>query len=462
MCGLTGYCGPNVDLLKFDMIAIANESRGEDSSGICVAEDFIFKDTERYSTLRSSINFEKKFFEYDSYNIMAHCRKRSTGSLSKKAAHPYIVKDKDDRQLVLMHNGTISNRHALAKHYKQQMIDFETDSELLTRLIADKTDVLKYYEGGAALIWKYVDEPDTFYVFKGASETLKKGQAVMEDERTLFYAYLDGGMYISSMEEPLIIIGAKKTYSFPQNTIVKVVNGKIKSKKRINRETLPIITPELPKDLTPSRSLTKLSNFVSTMKTALTNGAEDEQKLAFLNGMYYLSGKPLQGEFNLNKKGLLDVNGKTYYAYQGYILKTKLDYELLLDSKYNEFQLQNSMFKLFVNMAHPDVLIANSKNYFYKNGNLSNGLKVNTLFIDYDFDINTGVLRSTQKKVKEMLKTAKQYYGDICNLLDKANDKLMNTDDSEFKKRIEFLYNITRSEEFFTTALEYYDESISK
>ena len=95
-------------------------------------------------------------------------------------------------------------------------------------------DVLKEYEGAAAIIIRDDRHPDTLFVFKGASKTYTK----VEEERPLFYYQEDvNSLWISSRSDGLYLIGGDfdTVESFESNMLYIIVRGVISSKTLYDR-----------------------------------------------------------------------------------------------------------------------------------------------------------------------------------------------------------------------------------
>ena len=242
-CGITAYCGSepaNPNIIK--MIMMYNEERGEDSTGWAV-NNVITKDTEKvkkFITQHELVTSD----EDENYTIVAHARKASSGhKYSKELAHPFGVYigevEKEKYDLVLAMNGTLTNANLLSEKWGVEFkVGTNSDTQMLARAMAklgeeDYTEALELYDGTATLAFFSPKYQNTLMIYK-------------DPERTLFYwCASESQMYISSMEEPLVAIGAQKleVKSFEANTLYTIVGGKIKVEKKIVRTPLkPKIT----------------------------------------------------------------------------------------------------------------------------------------------------------------------------------------------------------------------------
>ena len=238
MCGIIGFVGSNPNLEKLKILALYNDERGGDSCGFAINNE-IFK----YANITDD-TFKKAFSKHavlknfvvnnpkKNQTILMHTRKSSIGHSIESNAHPFLV-EYGDRKLIGVHNGTIKNIEDLSHKYltdeEMKHFRFSTDSEVLFYIMVKNNnyDILTEYEGGAALLWYDPDKPDVIYGFKGASpSTIYHGFSSMQDfgdveERPLHLTHLEGGVYFSSLMEPLNAIGAElgKVLTLKANTV---------------------------------------------------------------------------------------------------------------------------------------------------------------------------------------------------------------------------------------------------
>lgn len=241
MCGIFGYIGkgqPSIDKIK--ILGILNDDRGGDSCGIFIN-----------GSVSKGIHQQAKFAKFiqemnlkepnpENNTIIGHTRKKSRGAVTLDNAHPFVIKDKKNDVLVGVHNGTISNADDILEEEGIDDTGINVDSEAIFTAIAfgkSTKKVLESYKGKAVLVWTKPSNPDTVYIFKGASKEFSTSTKVTE-ERPLFYWRYDDGMYISSTKESLLAIGAEPAdvKSFNTNRIYVIKNGKITHTKKIDRE----------------------------------------------------------------------------------------------------------------------------------------------------------------------------------------------------------------------------------
>jgi len=212
MCGIVGYSGviaPDQKLLKLLMIYNALE-RGKDSAGIYSPSKGIIKDN------ISMVDFLNKYNVFSEDHVfIGHARAATVGTIIKENAHPFKVND-----TVLVHNGTLRYTYPLMEKVGLKWNQFNVDSELLCHAVNkfDEPDFLEDVNGAIATIWTNVKKPNTLYVYRNY-------------ERPLYYGYLDGNMYISSIKESLEVIDCKKIDQFDTGHLYTITDGKFTKRK---------------------------------------------------------------------------------------------------------------------------------------------------------------------------------------------------------------------------------------
>lgn len=178
MCGIIGAAG-DIDLKAEKAVKtmlIFDTVRGEDSTGLFSAH----KTNEDDYVLAKQVGnpfelFEtrqcKTIFSRMSRVLIGHNRYATQGKVNKANAHPF-----DFDTLCGVHNGTLTNKHALADSYK-----FDVDSENLYHHIEKKgiEDAIKIARGAWALVWW--DKINSELNF------------LRNEERPLFYTVRDDG-----------------------------------------------------------------------------------------------------------------------------------------------------------------------------------------------------------------------------------------------------------------------------
>src|SRR3989338_7354566 len=150
MCGVIGLYFAHPDFKKSIVTSVlsgllANQHRGEESAGFCVANGQKISGPFRKMGLIRNLflayqdldySFKK---EFTGFIAIAHNRYSTTGSSSLKNAAPFIFEDPRLGSLAIVHNGNITNTEILRKKLKDKGIEFTstTDSEVIGALIVD-------------------------------------------------------------------------------------------------------------------------------------------------------------------------------------------------------------------------------------------------------------------------------------------------------------------------------------
>ena len=239
-CGIFGFSGregKKVDSDKLLVLGLYNRTRGIDSFGYYyngnivkgVGKEADFKDfIVKHKFKAGNLPFE---------TVMAHTRQSTFGAHTWENAHPHQVGN-----YVQTHNGTIKNIWTLCGQNGIDDTNIHVDSLGLAHII-QKTgsyDILDQYEGYAALSMVWVDNPESLYLYHGASRE-EKDEAI-EEERPLFTLLTSEGLYYSSMEESLTVINKSKIVKpekLSHNEVFLIQNGTvIKSIHKVNRTVM--------------------------------------------------------------------------------------------------------------------------------------------------------------------------------------------------------------------------------
>ena len=357
MCNISGYNGPKYpDLLKLKLLLSMGSERGEDSIGVSMANK-LHKEvkTTTYNNYYNVVNQAQGIhfiqnFDYPTeeecsgeFNVMQHNRKKSSGIVSKDAAHPYeIVYEKEGNlySFFLMHNGTLTNTDLLAEKYGVKEADYQTDSHLLAYLIFNHgLDVLSFYDGNAALAFYWTENPNQMFLYKGSKQNYKydnqtkKNIVTEEDERPLHYIYLDGGIYFSSLSSQLSAICNSKEekeqslYQVIGKTVMKFDSGKLVEKITIKRTPL-------------QEEKKKTFKLVERVPSSFRHLGTNREHISWHLGEYKIIKKKkakstAHGVYKLSGDGTIltsadkDV-GKVYYFLDGLMIKDLETYNELL------------------------------------------------------------------------------------------------------------------------------------
>lgn len=233
-CGIfawTGDSNKKFNWDKFNMLGILNNERGKDSCGRASGNISQYG-TGKYSNYDNFIK-ETPPFPIKERMIIGHDRKASWGyTVNEGNAQPVILEEGNEVVFILAHNGTIHNIDDLAKKYNI-IKGNNTDSWVLANIIyKNGFNVLKEYEGAASLVMydrrKYLETGNThIHLFKGESKYNSWSQTSSEERPLYLLNKGNNSVYISSLEDPLWIIGGNKDniYDIATNKVFTIVNG---------------------------------------------------------------------------------------------------------------------------------------------------------------------------------------------------------------------------------------------
>lgn len=225
-CGLIGFTGTKkVNTDKLGLLMLHNSlKRGEDNTGLYSIET---------GTVKSALKAEEFLGTYDlpkTKLFIGHVRKASVGSKLEKNAHPVEFDN-----IVLAHNGTLTNHHELCRTNGYSFhTDFDTDTQVLAQLMdncskseSGRFTILSEYTGFAALLFTDKRDKDVLYAYRN-------------DDRPLFNGLTAEGMYFSSMEESLKIIGCKDIKEVSPYYVHAFKHGTPLSSVSYPKKTVPI------------------------------------------------------------------------------------------------------------------------------------------------------------------------------------------------------------------------------
>lgn len=376
-CGLIAFCpndGQKANIAYMQLIATFNATRGTDSCGIYM-NNTIKKGVGLESDIRDYMINNKVAYAPNCKNksIIAHARKSTKGLSNFENAHPFEILSEDKTsKLVGAHNGTLTNCFELAKRYDVPFVYGDVDSKFIFTVI-QKTksyDILSRYEGAAALVMAYEEEPNTLYVFKGASREYRTSKE-LSDERPLYLLTRTEGIYISSMIEPLKIIAngdtSIKIQTFCENMVIKIKDNKLTRVETIDREWVnePIVyTPAV----AATSNYKENKTYFSSLKTETGTEAKEDKKSDVLNKRYPRTNSEMYNEVVYCTSGNIILDNFVYYiggrylnmdSLKNYVTRRNMPSSILLKEELESYYLDG--WKTIVKTESGDYKISNTK-----------------------------------------------------------------------------------------------------
>lgn len=310
MCGIIGWAGKrpkDFNKQKLDILGIQNETRGTDSCGLTIDGD-----------IRIGIDKNKRYRDFianadyappvEVPTVIGHTRKSSSGVINFENAHPFGFGQvgENSYEFVGVHNGTLHNKEELAKEFGVELKDdtrFKIDSEILLECIykSGNFKVLSQYEGGAAIVFTNLNEPNVIYCFHGASKKAHddKSSPIYIERPLFYYKESKNSLYISSIEESLRGIADKDKDNweddideFKTNVVYKITDGDIEnaelfqvSRAKAFQKKNWLKKPHVP-TITPSRSGTQAPNVERSARGSAAVGKNGNCKTLSLHNIY--------------------------------------------------------------------------------------------------------------------------------------------------------------------------------
>lgn len=345
-CGIFAWVGKETKFFRkdlFNILGMYNDNRGGDACGL-------YYDDNWYKGIGSTAKYEKLIIENDLHNtlhlkkyplIIGHDRKTSVGHDTIDNAQPVVLVeyDTDDLLLVQAHNGTITNFRDLAKKYEIEIINGESDSIILAKLIDSLGwGVLSEYEGSAALVIMKHNEPNVLYAFHGKSKLTEHAFNATEERPLAYLTFPNKGTYISSDISHLKSISIPKKnivpIEFKHNIVYKLEGDTVTEFMQIDRSK---IFPD------KKSSFTYKNNFNNSSKTYYSVTplfyGDDSQTIAirYYRGLYRLKDEPVHGKYIIDAWGWpvknISFNKNVHYELSfihGVLMKDRLAYEKML------------------------------------------------------------------------------------------------------------------------------------
>lgn len=410
MCNLSGYFGFSPNKNKLKILALLGRERGTDSFGVSI-NGVVVKDVSlpgyKNPDWGDSTLFIQKHHDYyqdldqtqGTFNkIIQHNRKKSSGVVKLKSAHPFVMNytldgDNTEHEFTLIHNGTITNPFELCNKFGKKFSDFDSDSEALAELIMEfgPEEVLPWYEGGAALVFTFSHEPNKVYMWKGASvnkswnyqtRTFNNSTEVVE-ERPLHYAYDEDGVYFASLTshieavlepcgtEEVEIKGEKflqnkypEIYQVGNNCLYVFNETKLENSINIERKEIPYVAPKKTNQNYSYGYTSKYENDSTNNSDKLPayyrKESDEKTNKVFFNGYKYIhktvKGNTVKtcratGIFQLDVEGNVhskisnepkDKYTEFYFFYDGAMIKDRTVLEELYKRKPSDIKLSQN------------------------------------------------------------------------------------------------------------------------
>ena len=407
-CGIFAYNGPSNLSKNLWRLVIANmkilgmemDARGGDNTGILI-DGVVHHGKQSERKFQKFIENVQIMPPTESSTIIGHCRKASVGGIGLNNSHPIeIFNNRHDADFTLagVHNGTIKNWNKLLTDYnipQPHLINLDSEAmfEIINNEDVNNITVFEKYIGGGTFVWYRADEPNSLYLFKGASKMYTHGKVI--EERPLFHYYcaVTKGVYFCSTEEALekIAENADMIKDTQINHVIKFTNGKfqVDDTYEINRDNV-VDTAYSTKhaaynhyghgycdddcnnpyfnDVVDSRVQTKVNKVINLPatspkiettlpKTVTSTNLVDEKshgqnwygkKIYRDKHLYYRNGHLVDGKMCLDihgndvvieKDNIVPVDAKVYYFNKGILF--------LDEKKYNEY-----LKKIETNSAH--------------------------------------------------------------------------------------------------------------
>ena len=232
-CGIVGICGvENAAELSF-LALYALQHRGQEAAGICAANGGrtrVYKEL----GLVSDVFNAKRLESLPGNTSLGHVRYSTAGGGQRVNAQPIVV-GYSEGDLAIVHNGNLTNAHAVKRQLVHEGALFQStsDSEVIVHLIARSRhqmvqaqlrDALSFLEGAYSLV---MTVGETMYAVRDP-----------RGFRPLVMGELNGGHIVTSETCALDIMGATYVRDIEPGELVRFRNGEV--------ESLPGLHPQTP------------------------------------------------------------------------------------------------------------------------------------------------------------------------------------------------------------------------
>jgi len=232
MCGIVCFSGKtNFNLDKINLLLYWNyKERGSDATGFYTPKTGLIKNCDKAEDFLVS---QREKLSEDTM-LIGHVRQGTVGKQNPSNAHPFEYKMEGKAGTIIgLQNGTLSNHSRLANEYGLKHADWDTDTQVLYQCMAKDCNpkVITKLEGSAALVWTdtSIKNNTTLYIYRNS-------------ERPLYYGKLPEGMYISSIEKSLKVIGCTDIKQFEEETLFTIKEGVITKENKVIVKKKPVST----------------------------------------------------------------------------------------------------------------------------------------------------------------------------------------------------------------------------
>lgn len=363
---------------KLKILGIYNNSRGHHGCGMLINNEIIKgwnqkatngKDNTEFKDFIANVLIPDIDITKSSVAII-HSRQSTGGVHSEENNHPFriINETNPENSLDLVHNGVVRDWVKLCNKYEVDHTDINVDSKgFATVLSKIGTTVLEEYDGEAAFIWKYHNDPNSLFIFHGGNYTTEynKKNNVTTEERPMYYLEAEEGVFFSSLEESLNAIKdneKQKVECLIFNKVIKITNGIFqpivaeydrwdKNFKTYTPHTNYNVSQNTNYNMgesfggTTTRGTIPVRNYnkstsVSVMPptSSIINDElplnKDKNSVSFYRGRYrYEDGIVCHGTMFIKSRGEIstinDMHAEAYWFWDGIMLKSCKDYEIL-------------------------------------------------------------------------------------------------------------------------------------